>query len=116
MSQLSDIEIAQQCEPRHITEIAKKAHIDEKYIDEDGKLSLDKMGILGYMHGFYYTMGRQLGKFGFLRTHKSFLVNHIHIASIKQGRVFTDTGLDLPLSRSRADEVKLKLQQWSRKK
>ena len=40
-------------------------NIDEKYIDEDGKLSLDKMGILGYMHGFYYTMGRQLGKFGF---------------------------------------------------
>ncbi len=34
MSQLSDIEIAQQCKPRHITEIAKKAHIDEKYIEQ----------------------------------------------------------------------------------
>ena len=36
MSQLSDLEIAQQCKPRHITEIAKKAHIDEKYIEQYG--------------------------------------------------------------------------------
>ncbi len=36
MSQLSDIEIAQQCKPKHITEIAKKAHIDEKYIEQYG--------------------------------------------------------------------------------
>ncbi len=36
MSQLSDIEIAQQCKPRQITEIAKKAHIDEKYIEQYG--------------------------------------------------------------------------------
>ena len=36
MSQLSDIEIAQQCKPRHITEIAKKAHIDEKYREQYG--------------------------------------------------------------------------------
>lgn len=36
MSQLSDIEIAQQCKSRHITEIAKKAHIDEKYIEQYG--------------------------------------------------------------------------------
>lgn len=36
MSQLSDIEIAQQCKPRHITEIAKKAHIDKKYIEQYG--------------------------------------------------------------------------------
>ena len=36
MSPLSDIEIAQQCKPRHIKEIAKKAHIDEKYIEQYG--------------------------------------------------------------------------------
>lgn len=58
----------------------------------------------------------ELGKFGFIRTHKSFLVNHIHIASIKRNRIFLDTGSDLPLSRSRAEDVKLKLQQWSRRK
>lgn len=58
----------------------------------------------------------ELGKFGFLRTHKSFLVNHIHISSIKQNTVFTDTGIKVSLSRSRAEDVKLKLQQLSRKK
>ncbi len=33
MAYLSDIEIAQQCKPQHILEIAKKAHVDEKYIE-----------------------------------------------------------------------------------
>lgn len=58
----------------------------------------------------------ELGKFGFLRTHKSFLVNHIHIVLIKQNIVITDTNCDVPLSRSRAENVKLKLQQLSRNK
>ncbi|MBR6270758.1 MAG: formate--tetrahydrofolate ligase [Lachnospiraceae bacterium] len=37
MSYLSDIEIAQACEMRPIFEIAKKAHVDEKYIEAYGK-------------------------------------------------------------------------------
>ena len=37
MAYLSDIEIAQQCEMRPITEIAKKAKVDEKYIEQYGK-------------------------------------------------------------------------------
>ncbi|MDO5445518.1 MAG: formate--tetrahydrofolate ligase [Eubacteriales bacterium] len=36
MGYLSDIEIAQQCEMKHITEIAKTAHVDEKYIEQYG--------------------------------------------------------------------------------
>lgn len=36
MAYLSDIEIAQQCEMKHITEIAKTAHVDEKYIEQYG--------------------------------------------------------------------------------
>lgn len=58
----------------------------------------------------------ELGKFGFIRTHKSFLVNHRHVKSILQRNILTDANQSIPLSRSRADEVKLKLQQWSRKK
>ena len=34
---LSDIEIAQQCQMRPIMEIAEKAHIDEKYIEQYGR-------------------------------------------------------------------------------
>ena len=32
MAYLTDIEIAQQCEMKPIMEIAKKAHVDEKYV------------------------------------------------------------------------------------
>ncbi|MBR3968873.1 MAG: formate--tetrahydrofolate ligase [Clostridia bacterium] len=37
MAYLSDIEIAQQCEMKPITEIAKRAKVDEKYIEQYGK-------------------------------------------------------------------------------
>jgi formate--tetrahydrofolate ligase len=37
MAYLTDIEIAQQCSMRPITEIAAKAHIDEAYIEQYGK-------------------------------------------------------------------------------
>ena len=40
-------------------------NVDEKYIDAEGKLNLEKAGILAYMHGFYFTMGRKLGKYGY---------------------------------------------------
>ena len=36
MAYLSDIEIAQQCEMKHIREIAKVANVDEKYIEQYG--------------------------------------------------------------------------------
>lgn len=36
MAYLSDIEIAQQCKMKHITEIAKTAHVDEKYLEQYG--------------------------------------------------------------------------------
>jgi formate--tetrahydrofolate ligase len=37
MAYLSDIEIAQSCEMKNITEIAKTAHVDEKYIEQYGR-------------------------------------------------------------------------------
>ena len=37
MAYLSDIEIAQNCQMKPITEIAKAAHVDEKYIEQFGK-------------------------------------------------------------------------------
>ena len=36
MAYLSDIEIAQQCEMKHISEIAKAAGVDEKYVEQYG--------------------------------------------------------------------------------
>ena len=40
-------------------------NVDDKYLNERGALSLEKAGLLAYAHGFYYTLGRQIGKFGF---------------------------------------------------
>ena len=36
MSYKSDIEIAQECQMKHISEIAKKAHVDPKYVEQYG--------------------------------------------------------------------------------
>ena len=40
-------------------------NVDEAYIDKSGALDLEKAGLLAYAHGFYYTLGRKIGKFGF---------------------------------------------------
>lgn len=40
-------------------------NVDEQYLDENGALDLEKAGLLAYAHGFYYTLGRKIGKFGF---------------------------------------------------
>lgn len=39
-------------------------NIDDEYLDEHQALHLEKAGLLAYAHGFYYTLGRQIGKFG----------------------------------------------------
>ena len=40
-------------------------NVDEEFIDSNGALDLEKAGLLAYAHGFYYTLGRKIGKFGF---------------------------------------------------
>ena len=39
-------------------------NVDEAYIDENNALHLEKAGLLAYAHGFYYALGKQIGKFG----------------------------------------------------
>jgi len=46
-------------------------NIDEKYLDNNGALRLDKAGLLAYAHGFYYVLGRKIGKFGWSVEKKS---------------------------------------------
>lgn len=40
-------------------------NIDDQYLEEDNRLALEKAGLLVFAHGRYYTMGRDLGGFGF---------------------------------------------------
>lgn len=39
--------------------------VEEKYLDKNGKLDLEKCNLVAYSHGQYYALGENLGKFGF---------------------------------------------------
>lgn len=38
---------------------------DESVIDKNGKIRLDKAGLMAYAHGEYFALGKKLGNFGF---------------------------------------------------
>lgn len=39
--------------------------IDDKYLDENGKFELEKADLIAYSHGQYYTLGENIGSFGY---------------------------------------------------
>lgn len=39
--------------------------VDERYLDENGRLDLSKADLVAYSHGEYFALGEKLGKFGF---------------------------------------------------
>lgn len=45
--------------------------VDEKYIGPQGELDLEKAQLLAYAHGFYYVLGKKIGKFGWSVEKKS---------------------------------------------
>ena len=45
--------------------------VDESLLDSEGKLRLDKAGLIAYSHGEYRTLGRRLGAFGYSVRKKS---------------------------------------------
>ena len=40
-------------------------NVDEKLLDKNGKLHLDKAKLIAYSHGEYFELGKKLGKFGY---------------------------------------------------
>lgn len=38
---------------------------DEKYMDESGKFDLNASDLIAYSHGQYFTLGKNIGKFGY---------------------------------------------------
>ena len=38
---------------------------DEAVLDKNGKIRLDKAGLMAYAHGEYFALGKKLGNFGF---------------------------------------------------
>ncbi len=45
--------------------------VDEKLLDEKGKLCLDRANLSAYAHGEYYALGKKIGTFGFSVMKKS---------------------------------------------
>ena len=39
--------------------------VDPRFVDEKGALHIERCGLLAYAHGAYFTLGKQLGTFGF---------------------------------------------------
>ena len=72
--QIEEAPVSLECKVKNITNYGTHdmflaeivaVNVDDKYIDEDGKLWLEKAGLIAYVHGFYYTLGRKIGKFGY---------------------------------------------------
>ena len=72
--QIEECPITMECKVKSITPYGThdmflaevvSVNIDEQYINEQGALNLDKAGLLAYAHGNYYSLGRNLGSFGF---------------------------------------------------
>jgi len=40
-------------------------HVDDEYVNDKGALNLQKANLIAYAHGFYFALGKKLGKFGF---------------------------------------------------
>lgn len=43
----------------------KSVNVDEKYMDETGRFNMEECNLIAYSHGRYYTLGENIGKFGF---------------------------------------------------
>ena len=44
--------------------------VEESLLDEKGKLHIDKAGLICYSHGYYWTLGKSLGYYGYSVTKK----------------------------------------------
>lgn len=70
---LSDSPVNIECKVEQILELGSHdmflakvvaVDVDERYLDENGKLDLGKANLIGYVHGAYFELGKQLGTFG----------------------------------------------------
>ncbi len=39
--------------------------VDETYMDETGRFNLNQSGLISYVHGEYFAMGKKIGRFGY---------------------------------------------------
>jgi len=51
----------------HVLFLARivNVRVNEALVDRKGKVALEKAGLIAYAHGFYYRLGKRIGRFGF---------------------------------------------------
>lgn len=78
--QVAEAPISLECKVKEITSFGTHdmflaevlaVDVDEAYINGQQALDLQKAGLLAYAHGFYYGLGRKIGKFGWSVEKKS---------------------------------------------
>ena len=78
--QVAEAPMSLECKVKNITSFGSHdmflaevlaVNVDEKLIDKNGALNLGKAGLLAYAHGFYYELGKKIGKFGWSVEKKS---------------------------------------------
>lgn len=71
---LADSPLSIECKVTDIVELGShdlfladivSVDVREDLVDGSGRLALEKAGLLAYVHGEYYALGRKLGKFGY---------------------------------------------------
>ena len=71
---LSDVPVALECRVTDVISLGSHdmfladivaVDVEESLIGEDGKLHLERAGLIAYAHGDYYELGKRLGHFGY---------------------------------------------------
>ena len=61
------------------------------------------------------SLEEKLHEHGFIRIHKGYLLNYLYIRSIANDEVYLTTGISLPMSKKRKDEIMKRYMEMSRK-
>lgn len=78
--QVAESPISLECKVKEITSFGTHdmflaevvaVDVDEALVGKSGALDLSKAGLLAYAHGFYYALGKKIGKFGWSVEKKS---------------------------------------------
>jgi flavin reductase (DIM6/NTAB) family NADH-FMN oxidoreductase RutF len=91
--QVAESPISLECKVKEITSFGTHdmflaevvaVDVDEALVGKSGALDLGKAGLLAYAHGFYYGLGKKIGKFGWSVEKKS--TKRKRAARLKQKR------------------------------
>lgn len=78
--QVAEAPVSLECKVKNITSYGTHdmflaevlaVNIEDKYLDDQQAFNLEKAGLLAYAHGFYYALGKKIGKFGWSVEKKS---------------------------------------------